>query len=84
MTIWHLHLDNFEGRDDTYFFTNESAARTTFNAIADAYSYCDEFEKQEDKCSWFDADYNEYSTYVWLEAVDEDTMYFDEPILSNW
>lgn len=77
---WSVILHNYEGREDAYHFSNEKSARETFNAIADAHRKYDEYEREEDRCSWFDADCNEYSTYVWIEPL----VVFDDPILKDW
>lgn len=67
-TYWILKMRNFEGHDNIVYFTNYDIAKQNFDALCKKYKDYDEFSEKEGRvCSWFDADYNEYSTYVWLK-----------------
>ena len=62
-----LVLENFEGYDNIIYFINYNIAKQNFDVLCEKYKNYEEFEKEETECSWFDADYNEYSTHVWLK-----------------
>lgn len=68
MKYWCLVLDNYMGEDEVFYFDNYGIALANFDVICKKYKNYDEFEKFDiDSCCWFDADYNEYSTYAYIE-----------------
>ena len=78
--FWKLIFENYQGADFFYYFDNESAARTTYESIREAYKDYEEFEDDvADTISWYDPAYNEYSTYVYIEPSPS-TAIFSEPI----
>ena len=65
---WSLRLCNYEGgEDEIIYFDNYDIAKKNFKALCKKGVDYDEFEADENSCSWFDPDYNEYSTYVTLD-----------------
>lgn len=74
--LWAVELDNFHGQNFTYIFDNYGSAHDTFVKVCLANKDKDEFEMDEYEGSWFDEEYNEYSTCVFLY----EKKVFSEPI----
>lgn len=81
MTYWALVLDNFQGDCYTYYFENFESALASFEALCETYKTYDEYERKNYCVSWFDPDYNEYSTYVRL--AQESIVIHNTPI-TEW
>jgi len=66
--VWRIRLLNYMGQDDTVYFANYESAKKNFDYLRDMYSDMPEFKinRDEDKMSWHNTYYNEYSTYVYL------------------
>ena len=67
--LWTIKLSNYMGEDDTIYFENYEIAKKNFDYLRDMNKDMSEFEVVETKhsganMSWFDPNYNEYSTYV--------------------
>lgn len=78
---WCVVLKNFEGEDDVYYFSNCEIAIQNFLALVSKYLDYEEFslDIEEQVCSWFDSNYNEDSTQVYV-AVRPMPPVFDEII----
>jgi hypothetical protein len=82
MKYWAISLENFEGDvNEILYFKNYEIAKKNFDIICNFYKNYDEFEIR-DNCwlSFFDANYNEYSTYVHLfekEIIIHDEILFE-------
>jgi len=73
---WAIEFHNYGDEYFTYVFDNYDAARKTFQNLCLANRDKDEFEMGKDKVSWFDADCNQDSTYVFFHK----TEVFSEPM----
>lgn len=79
--FWCVEINNLEGENYLYYFKNYKIARENFLSIVNKNKNQDEFQYDgEAFCSWFDAHWNEYSTFV--ELVQKELPYiFDTVIL---
>jgi hypothetical protein len=63
---WAIVCENYQGGDETYYFTSHEVAMKNFLKIVNSHKDEDEFRSDEDSCSWFDCGFNEYSTYIYV------------------
>jgi hypothetical protein len=75
---WTLVFTNYRGNDDRYYFANYEVAKKSFDMLAEAHKNDDEFSVEDSFMSWFDPDYNEYSTYV--DLVEEPIYINENPV----
>lgn len=66
MTYWAIVCENYKGNDVTYYFENYKIAKKNFDILCEKYQNKDEFILENNHCEWFDACYNEYSTFICL------------------
>lgn len=66
MKYWTLILENYEDENDIFYFENYDIAKQNFDVICKKHKNYEEFEKTDKECSWFDPEYNEFSTFVLL------------------
>ena len=88
MRIYYLNFENFEG--DTWFelyHSKEKAYKRYTNLRAASKKmeeFCDEikFNKNNEKnrFSFFNADYNEYSTFITIEQIELEDLFYDNII----
>jgi hypothetical protein len=66
--VWRIVLENYMGEDDTIYFANYEIAQKNFNYLRDLNKDMPEFKVnlREDTMTWFDNNYNEYNTHVYL------------------
>lgn len=62
--IYTITFENYHGESFTENFFQLKNALARFTAILDEGAEKDEFEHHDNNFSFFDADYNEYSTYI--------------------
>jgi hypothetical protein len=63
---WVIECENYQGHDETYYFTSHEVAIKNFLTIVEKYKDMDEFRRDGNSCSWFSGYYNEYSTFIRL------------------
>jgi single-stranded DNA-specific DHH superfamily exonuclease len=63
---WVIECENYQGHDETYYFTSHEVAIKNFLTIVEKYKDMYEFEQDGNSCMWFDSSFNEYSTYIYL------------------
>lgn len=61
---WAIVCQNFHGDDDIYYFTSYEVAKQNFDRIVEKYQDEDEFECNDNSCTWFDDSYNEFDTFI--------------------
>ena len=66
--IWKIILENYKDGNDIIYFENYEIAKKNFNYLWDANKNMPEFaiNRDENSMSWYDNQYNEYSTFVYL------------------
>jgi hypothetical protein len=75
---WTLIFANYRGNDDRYYFANYEVAKKSFDMLAEAHKDDEEFSVEDDWMTWFDPNYNEYSTYV--DLVEEPIYINENPV----
>lgn len=72
-------MENYEDLDhDTYYFESYEIAKENLDKIIQTYkdnSDIQEFEYDDTSCSWYDNNYNEYSTYINLVEMPLPTVF---------
>lgn len=65
---WSLVLENFRGVSEDLYFADYETAKANFDKIVELHRGYEEFKLDDTTtCSWFDPDYNHFSTVVSLE-----------------
>ena len=68
MKVYVIVKDNFENRGaEVEIFATIEKAKEIMKIIRDNNRDKDEFEETEMSCSWWDANYSEYNTYVEIQ-----------------
>jgi len=78
--IYTITLDNYHGESSTEHFFQLKNALARFMALRDEGMSKDEFMHHDDYFSFFDADYNEYSTYISMTENIVKNLFSDEMI----
>ena len=70
--IWQIVLENYQGEYITYYFKNYEIAKKNFDRLRDLYKDKPEFATNysETIMSWYDCQYNEDTTFVYLIQSD--------------
>jgi len=66
---WTIVMENYEDLDHECYFESYEIAKKNLDKIIQTHKNntdIQEFEYDDTSCSWFDNNYNEYSTYVYL------------------
>lgn len=78
MTIYRITLDNYCGESNVEYYRNESNAIKRFQELRNEGLSVEEFEQMEPNFfSYFDANYNEYSTYITFDKLSLDDLFED-------
>lgn len=79
MTIYKIKLDNYEGDTTFELYHTETAARARMYELVQEAKDKEEFDYQEDEdeLSFFDANYNEFSTYITLRKTTLESLFMD-------
>ena len=73
---WAIVCVNLESDDDTFYFENYEIAKKNFDILCVKNKDKEKFEMtNENTASWFDSNYNEYSTYINLIKIKLPTIY---------
>lgn len=64
--VYLLMKENYEGDFEAEVFETEEKAQKELREIKRENRNQDEYEEGDDWCSWFNADYNSYSTHVYI------------------
>lgn len=77
--VWVLTLENYEGENFTEFFHHEENAKKRFLQLLEENQEQEEFQTDYDDWvfSYFDSNYNEYSTVIALEETTMDKLFED-------
>lgn len=79
MTIYEIILDNYQGATTFELYHTETAAYARLYELAQEAKYMDEFDYEEgdDEFSFFDSNYNEFSTYITLIKTTLESLFMD-------
>lgn len=73
---WAITRENFKGEDDAFYFESFEIAKENFDTLCEKNKNQAEFERSGySNASWFDPDYNEYSTYIELVEIKRPAIY---------
>lgn len=75
MLYWVINCDNFKSQDDIFYFENYKIAKKNFEILCEKNKNQEEFERDENSASWFDSNYNEFSTYIDLTEIELPPIY---------
>ena len=78
MKIYTISLDNYHGETYAEHYLQMKHALTRFLELRDEGKTKDEFEFCQNSFSFFDAGYNEYSTYITLTDGTLKNLFVDE------
>ena len=78
MTIYKITLDNYCGENSIELYHNEENARKRFKELQEEGENYEEFEDDEFEISFFNPNYNEYSTFINFEECELDSLFFDK------
>lgn len=74
---WVIVCDNFHGEDEVYYFKSYEVAKKNFDKIFQENKDKEDFVCNDDECSWFDPNYNEYETNVYITEKKAPTIHED-------
>lgn len=79
MTIYEIKLDNYEGETTFELYITETGARARMYDLIQEAKDKNEFDYQEDDdvLSFFDPNYNEFSTYITLRKTTLESLFMD-------
>lgn len=78
MKVYTINLDNYHGETYVEHYFQWNHALTRFLELRDEGKTKDEFESSQNAFTFFDADFNEYSTYISLVETALKDMFIDE------
>lgn len=64
MKYWCLVFGNYHDEDYTEYFDSEENCKKAFEEICEFCKNHKEFERNSYMCSWYDSNWNEFSTVV--------------------
>ena len=77
-TIYKITLDNYHGEYSFELYRDRKKAYDRYTALWQEGCCQEEFKCEDsDTFSYFDANYNEYSTYIMIEECKLDDLFFD-------
>lgn len=77
MKIYKITFNNYQGEDSIELYHKKENARTRYQELMEEGKRCQEFDRSEFSFSYFDANYNEYSTFINFEECDLDSLFYD-------
>lgn len=79
MTIYEIILDNYKGETTFELYHTETAARARMYELVQEAKYKEEFdyEEDDDEFSFFDPNYNEFSTFITLRKTTLESLFMD-------
>lgn len=78
---WAINCINFKGEDSIFYFEDFETARENFDTLCEKNKNQEEFKRKGySKASWFDSNYNEYSTCINLIEVESPIIHHNEII----
>jgi hypothetical protein len=77
--IYKIDLDNYHGESNFELYHNKNNARARFKELLAEGRRKSEFNhyEDEDEFSYFDSNYNEFSTYITLKECALDELFYD-------
>lgn len=78
MKIYTISLENYQGETSVEHYFQMKHALTRFLELRDEGKTKDEFEFCQNSFAFFDANYNEYSTYITLTEGTLKDLFMDE------
>lgn len=76
-TIYKITFDNYHGENFIELYHKKENARARFQELMEEGKECQEFCGDEFSFSYFDSNYNEYSTFIDFEECDLDSLFYD-------
>ena len=76
--IYKIALDNYCGESGMELYHKSINAKKRFRELCREGKEYDEYVENSTSCSYFNADYNEYSTYITLEELELEDLFYDE------
>ena len=79
MNIYRITFQNYHGGDSEEYYHNKENAFARLHELYEEGKARDEFEEEAgiESFSWFDATYNEHSTFVYYDECTLDDIFSD-------
>ena len=75
--IYKITLDNYCGENGMELYHQSINAKKRFRELCREGKGYDEYVGNSLSCSYFNASYNEYSTYITLEEMELEDLFYD-------
>lgn len=75
--IYKITLDNYQGDSSFELYHNKSNAQARFAELIAEGRRKDEFDLDENECSYFDCNYNEFCTFITIEECTLNELFCD-------
>lgn len=76
-TIYKITLDNYHADSSFELYRNKSNAQARFAELIAEGRRMNEFDLDENEFSYFDSNYNEFSTYITIEECTLNELFCD-------
>ena len=77
-TIYKITLENYCGENDIELYHKSTNAKQRFCELCKEGKGYSEYERNNASCSYFNPNYNEYSTFITLEECTLSDLFYDE------
>lgn len=77
MEIYKITFDNYQGENFIELYHKKQNAISRFKELKQDAQTKAEFDDEINMISFFDHDYNEYSTYITFEECTLDSLFYD-------
>ena len=76
-TIYKITLDNYQGENSIELYHRKENAVSRFRELKEEGRTMEEFCDEGDNFSFFNGEYNEYSTFITFEECELESLFFD-------
>lgn len=76
-TIYRIYLNNYQGEDSFELYHKKENALARYQELMEEGKICQEFCKEDSSFSFFDAEFNEYSTFIYFDECELNSLFFD-------